>query len=1069
MTEREIFFEALDIGELGARAAYLQCACGRDAALRRKVEELLKEHFSDDDLLAGPAVDGDRTDLVESPLEAPSQRIGHYKLLEKIGDGGMGEVWMAEQERPVGRRVALKLIKMGMDTRSIIGRFEAEGQALALMDHPNIAQVFDAGVTEHGRPYLVMELVRGIKITEYCDQHRLSTRDRLELFTKVCQAVQHAHQKGIIHRDLKPSNVLVTLIDGEPVPKLIDFGIAKAIAQKLTDKTVFTEFQALVGTPTYMSPEQADLSSVDIDTRSDIYSLGVLLYELLVGQPPFEAAELLRGGFEGMRSIIREKDPEKPSTRLKTLPGAERTTTAQRRRTDAAKLTHLLQGDLDWIAMKCLEKSRARRYETANGLAMDVRRYLSNEAVLARPPSTAYRVERFARRHQRVLAAAALLTLILIFGVAAVILVQHNANEQYRQRLYVSEVSRAGLAWRAGQSSEMIVLLNRCPADLRGWEWNFLRQQVGRWHSTAWLTATNVEQAEPCADGRLIAVAAGGVIQVRDFPSGQWRLNIPFTVQWHSPFAVSPHGESLATLAGPEGILTVWNLRTGQRAAEMHLGSADHALAWSADGQWVASGGDGRTIRIWEAKTGREERTYPAKGRILSLAFAPDDKTLAVGTEGNGVQLLDLPSGTVKRTLRTRGRGPSRLQFSPDGRKLATSNISYGGYGSDNRVWSLNAEEGSLDVSRSGDAVWFAFSGDSRQLAVADHLGTIRLWDLERRAEIDRFSAHVGGVNSVEWLPDGRILSSGSDGAVRIWELRRSGVEQFKGYPSSLRTLAFSPDSRWVAAAGVAPQVFIWDAAGGFLAGIYTNHLGDANAVAFSPEGQVATTGGDRMVRVWDPVTLKTVWASSLAPDSIAYWIVYSPDGRRIYAASNKETLTVLDAATGKHLSSIKGLEDVVDGLAISPDGHLLALCEKVRLSVWQADGSRELWNVPAKPDRCAAFSPDGKWIATGDQDGKVSLWEVASAGQVHRTLRGHAGSVSGVSFSPDGSRLVSCSKDGLVKLWDWRAGVELLTLPVPGGGILWHAVFSPDGKTIAAAGGDGIVTLWKTKQARGK
>jgi WD40 repeat protein/serine/threonine protein kinase len=1065
MTEREIFLVALELAAPEPRAAYLEGACGDNAALRSRVEELLREHFSNDDLLAGPAMARRCGDTLEIPsLRTSAQRIGRYKLLEKIGEGGMGEVWMAEQDKPVARRVAFKLIKMGMDTRSVIARFEAEGQALALMDHPNIARVLDAGATDLGRPYLVMELVRGVKITDYCDQHQLSTRDRLELFIKVCQAIQHAHQKGIIHRDLKPSNVLVTINDGEAVPKLIDFGIAKAIVQKLTDKTLFTEFQALLGTPAYMSPEQVDWSSVDIDTRSDIYSLGVLLYELLVGQPPFNAADMMREGLEAMRHVIREKDPVKPSTKLNSLSGVELTTTTRQRRTDPAKLTYLLKGDLDWIVMKCLEKDRARRYETANDLATDVRRYLSQEPVVARPPSSAYRLERFARRHRRALAATALFFVVVICSVAALILVQHRANRDYRQRLYISEVNRAGLAWQAGQSSQMLALLDRCPADLRQWEWKFLRQQDQRWKSTVCLLATNLEGATLSADGRFLLVAADHVIQLRDFPAGQWRLNIPFAVQWHSPFAVSPRGEYLATLAGPEGILTVWHLRTGERLAELNHGSSAQALAWSADGQFVATGGDNRTIRIWDPKTGREQRTLASPASILSLAFAPNGRTLAVGAEGAGVQLLDLATGSVKRNLRTRGRGPSRLTFSPDGQKLATSNLSFGGYGADNRVWSIDAEEGSLDVSSSGDALWFAFSPDSQRLVLADHQGTIRLWDLDRRAEIERISAHIGNVNGLLWLSDGRIFSAGADGAVRIWESQRSGLEQLKGYRSSLRTLAFSGDSRFLAAAGIGRDVFLWNVAGSFLAGTYTNHTHNAAAVAFGPDGRVATAGGDQSVQVWNPATLETTWASSIAPASVAYWVAFSPDGRRIYAASNRDTLTILDSATGKHLGSITGLGEIVDGLAVSPDGRLLAICQKVKLSVWLADGSRELWQVPANPDRCAAFSPDGKWIATGDQDGEVSLWEVASAGRVHRTLRSHSASVSGVSFHPDGSRLVSSSKDGTVKVWDWRAGVELLTLPAPGGGILWHAVFSPDGRTVAAAGGDGVVTLWKTE-----
>src|SRR5450432_2777105 len=305
-------------------------------------------------------------------------RIGNYKLLEQIGEGGCGVVYMAEQEQPVRRRVALKIIKLGMDTESVIARFGAERQALAMMEHPNIAKVLDAGATETGRPYFVMELVRGIPITEYCDSNKLSTRQRLELFIPVCRAVQHAHQKGIIHRDIKPSNVLVTMHDGVPVPKVIDFGIAKATEGRLTDATVYTAYEQIIGTPAYMSPEQAELSGLDVDTRSDIYSLGVLLYELLTGKTPFDGKELVKSGLEEMRRTLREKEPQRPSTILTTLHGTELKATAEHRHAEPPKLISLRRGDLDWIVMKALEKDRTRRYETANGLAMDIERYLNN-------------------------------------------------------------------------------------------------------------------------------------------------------------------------------------------------------------------------------------------------------------------------------------------------------------------------------------------------------------------------------------------------------------------------------------------------------------------------------------------------------------------------------------------------------------------------------------------------------------------------------------------------------------------------------------------------------------------
>jgi len=348
-------------------------------------------------------------------LDTPEQREVY---LAKIGEGGCGVVYVAEQEEPVRRRVALKVIKLGMDTNSAIARFEAERQALALMEHPNIAQVLDAGATETGRLFFVMELVRGIKITDYCDQNNLSTPQRSDLFIQVCHAIQHAHQKGIIHRDIKPSNILVTLHDGVPVPKVIDFGIAKATTQqRLTDKTLYTAFEQFLGTPAYMSPEQAELSGLDIDTRSDIYALGVLLYELLTGRTPFDAKELLAAGLDQMRRIIREQEPVRPSTRLSTMIQGELTATAKHRHAEGPKLIHLLRGDLDWIVMKALEKDRTRRYETANGLALDIERHLKQEPVDARPPSSAYRLQKFVRRNKLMVTAAAAVAATLVLGV----------------------------------------------------------------------------------------------------------------------------------------------------------------------------------------------------------------------------------------------------------------------------------------------------------------------------------------------------------------------------------------------------------------------------------------------------------------------------------------------------------------------------------------------------------------------------------------------------------------------------------------------------------------------------
>ncbi|MCU0913236.1 MAG: protein kinase, partial [Planctomycetes bacterium] len=430
----EIYHAATQKASQAERLAYLEAACGADAALRGRVEELLTANDAVGDFLESPAFDVHVT-LDTSPLvEGPGTVIGPYKLLEKIGEGGMAVVYMAEQERPLHRRVALKIIKLGMDTRSVIARFEIEREALALMDHPNIAKVFDAGATETGRPYFVMELVRGVSITEYCDTNKLDTTERLELFIPVCHAVQHAHQKGIIHRDIKPSNIMVTLHDGVPVPKVIDFGIAKATNQRLTERTIFTRYAELIGTPEYMSPEQAEMSGLDIDTRTDIYSLGVVLYELLTGALPFDSDTLRAAALGEIQRIIREVEPPRPSTRLSAL-GERARKIAESRRTDTAALARRLRSELEWIPLKALRKDRTRRYRFVSELADDVQNYLHGRPLLAGPESTAYRLRKFLGRHRTPAVVTSAIVMTLVVGLSVIV------NQHVRVRQAQSQVT----------------------------------------------------------------------------------------------------------------------------------------------------------------------------------------------------------------------------------------------------------------------------------------------------------------------------------------------------------------------------------------------------------------------------------------------------------------------------------------------------------------------------------------------------------------------------------------------------------------------------------------------------
>jgi WD40 repeat protein/serine/threonine protein kinase len=1096
---REIFTAALDCDDSASRVDLLDAQCGGDAELRGKVDALLEEAGKVGEFLERPAVRDETRELTRGagenllPGESPGDQIGPYHLIELVGEGGGGSVYLAEQREPMQRTVALKILKLGMDTRSVIQRFEIERQSIAVMDHPNIARVLDAGASPDGRPYFVMDFVEGEPITDYCDAKVLPVRDRVELFIKVCRAVEHAHQKGIIHRDLKPSNILVCEQDGEATPKVIDFGVAKAVDPMEGDRSL-TMSETVIGTPAYMSPEQASRDRGDIDTRSDVYSLGVLLYELLTGYTPLDGSKVKEAGIDDLRKALRDAEPYRPSLKLRHSRVEDRPRIVMDRNTTKAKLEAEVQGDLDWIVMKCLERDRTRRFGSASEFASDLECYLQGVPVTASPPSASDRLSKFVRRNKTAVAAGMVLLLILVASVVVStglalrarraereIREAHRLQSELREaadrgredalrsaqtaRLheYVADINVSRHALRDGHIAKALNLLERQGGggqepDLRGFEWRYLAGRcLGEPHRNLPGQDSPIMTLAFSPDGDLLAIGTRKDLLIWDLVGDRLRLRLPGAVE---AVVFFPDGDRVAT-SSRSGVW-IHDLDSGDSVRELRGQGA--ALAVSPNGDLLATS-DGRKVTLWDTLTWQRWRSLP--GASGPLSFSPEGDLLAAGSS-DGIVLWWLVDQGKSVTLEDsavplRGLFPGgkRIMFSRDGNVVIAPHVEKSARG----VFYLGAwdsetgkelgvlPESPTDEGHSGVITSLSLDNEGTLLASSSWDHSVRLWDFESRRLLRTLHGHRGEVWCTALSPQGELLASGSkDGGVMIWPTAETApLDSIEG---RWQPLGFSKDSRYVGALNREGGLSIFnldtrkviheivlESSDSRFARYIVSISDDLTALAEAlPDGVVRLRRLNQAGEIGFPTGSRRLDVLEMSPDAQTLVTVGWRDDLAWWDLNDPEEPMV--RISGSHA-------------VFSEDGGTLVTVTREGYSI--------IWDVKSRKERVridhggqsfgssAALSPDGRILAMtygfDDFENAVSLWDTSS-GKHLGTLAGHKQTIWSLAFTPDGKTLATSSSDGTLRLWNVKSRRELLSIEEPGTN-LSNLRFSPDGNFL--------------------